>query len=118
MYLQVRDVMRRGVISAHIHQSLLEAGQLLQEHNRRAMPVVDDDGKVHGIIANEDFAKLFFNDLDPRAVNRIPLDRDNLVRVLKGKVLVEGRRHLGNRVLVAAMESQTMVDYIEAHRTK
>jgi manganese-dependent inorganic pyrophosphatase len=113
VYLQVRDVMRRGVISAHIHQSLLEAGQLLQEHNRRAMPVVDDDGKVHGIIANEDFAKLFFNDLDPRAVNRIPLDRDNLVRVLKGKVLVEGRRHLGNRVLVAAMESQTMVDYIE-----
>jgi manganese-dependent inorganic pyrophosphatase len=113
VYLQVRDVMRRGVISTHIHQSLLEAGQLLQEHSRRAMPVVDSDGKVRGIIANEDFAKLFFNDLDPRSVNRIPLDRDNLVRVLKGKVLVEGRRELGNRVLVAAMESETMVDYIE-----
>jgi manganese-dependent inorganic pyrophosphatase len=113
VYLQVRDVMRRGVISTHIHQSLLEAGQLLQEHNRRAMPVVDDEGKVRGIIANEDFAKLFFNDLDPRSVNRIPLDRDNLVRVLKGKVLVEGRRQLGNRILVAAMQSETMVDYIE-----
>lgn len=113
VYLQVRDVMRRGVICAHIDQSLLEAGQLLQEHNRRAMPVVDSDNKVHGIIANEDFAKLFFNDLDPRSVNRIPLNRDNLVRVLKGRVLVEGRRKLGNRVLVAAMEAETMVDYIE-----
>jgi manganese-dependent inorganic pyrophosphatase len=113
VYLQVRDVMRRGVISAHIHQSLLEAGQLLQEHSRRAMPVVDSAGKVRGIIATEDFAKLFFNDLDPRAVNRINLDRDNLVRVLKGRVLVEGRRTLGNRILVAAMEAETMIDYIE-----
>jgi manganese-dependent inorganic pyrophosphatase len=113
VYLQVRDVMRRGVISAHIDQPLLEAGQLLQEHRRRSMPVVDDEYKVHGIIANEDFAKLFFNDLDPQAVNRIPLERDNLVRVLKGRVLVEGRRPLGNRVLVGAMEAETMADYIE-----
>ncbi len=113
VYLQVRDVMRRGVISTHIHQSLLEAGQLLQEHNRRSMPVVDSENKVHGIIANEDFAKLFFNDLDPRAVNRIPLHRENLVRVLKGRILVEGRRPLGNRVLVGAMEAETMADYIE-----
>ena len=113
VYLQVRDVMRRGVISAYLDQTLLEAGQLLQEHNRRAMPVVDAENKVHGIIAVEDFAKLFFNDLDPQAVNRVPLQRDNLVRALKGRVLVEGRRKLGNRVLVGAMQAETMVDYIE-----
>jgi manganese-dependent inorganic pyrophosphatase len=113
VYLQVRDVMRRGVISATLDQPLLEAGQMLQEHNRRSMPVVDDGNRVHGIIATEDFAKLFFNDLDPRAVNRVALNRENLVRVLKGRVLVEGRRTLGNRVLVGAMQAETMVDYIE-----
>ncbi len=113
VYLQVRDVMRRGVICAYLDQPLLEAGQLLQENNRRSMPVVDAENKVHGIIATEDFAKLFFNDLDPRSVNRIPLRRDNLVRVLKGRVLVEGRRKLGNRVLVGAMQAETMADYIE-----
>src|SRR5579872_4295570 len=88
VYLQVRDVMRRGVTCAYIDQPLLEAGQLLQEHNRRSMPVVDADNKVHGVIATEDFAKLFFNDLDPRSVNRVPLNRDNIVSVLKGRVLV------------------------------
>jgi manganese-dependent inorganic pyrophosphatase len=113
VYLQVRDVMRRGVISARIDQPLLEAGQLLQEHNRRSMPVVDSENKVQGIIAVEDFAKLFFNDLDPQSVNRVPLQRDNLVRVLRGRVLVEGRRELGNRVLVGAMQAETMADYIE-----
>lgn len=113
VYLQVRDVMRRGVITAHIHQPLLEAGQLLQEHNRRSMPVVDDKNTVQGMIGHEDFAKLFFNDLDPQSVNRIPLQRDNLVRTLKGRVLVEGRREMGNRVLVGAMQAETMADYVE-----
>src|SRR5712692_6829921 len=113
VYLQVRDVMRRGVTSVYVEQSLLEAGQLLQEHDRRSMPVIDTENKVRGIIATEDFAKLFFNDLDPRSVNRIPLNRDNLVRTLRGRVLVEGRRVLGNRVLVGAMQAETMADYIE-----
>jgi manganese-dependent inorganic pyrophosphatase len=113
VYLQVRDVMRRGVISARVDQPLLEAGQLLQEHNRRSMPVVDSENKVQGIVSVEDFAKLFFNDLDPQSVNRVPLQRDNLVRVLRGRVLVEGRRKLGNRVLVGAMQAETMADYIE-----
>ena len=113
VYLQVRDVMRRGVISARLDQPLLEAGQLLQEHNRRSMPVVDSENTVRGIIAVEDFAKLFFNDLDPQSVNRVPLQRDNLVRVLRGRVLVEGRRKLGDRVLVGAMQAETMADYIE-----
>lgn len=113
VYLQVQDVMRRGVITAHIHQPLLEAGQLLQEHNRRSMPVVDDKNTVQGMIGHEDFAKLFFNDLNPQSVNRVPLQRDNLVRALKGRVLVEGRRKMGNRVLVGAMQAETMADYIE-----
>ncbi|WP_376793673.1 putative manganese-dependent inorganic diphosphatase [Thermogemmatispora sp.] len=113
VYLQVRDVMRRGVISIHVDQPLLEAGRLLQEHNRRAMPVIDDEGRVQGIIAVEDLAKLFFKDLDPQAVNRVPLERDNLVRVLHGRVLVEGRRKLGNRILVGAMQAATMREYLE-----
>src|SRR5579863_5958887 len=50
VYLQVRDAMRRGVICAYLDQPLLEAGQLLQEHNRRSMPVIDTENKVHGII--------------------------------------------------------------------
>src|SRR5215467_7410981 len=113
VYLQVRDVMRRGVTRAYVDQPLLEAGQLLQEYNRRSMPVVDAENKVQGIISVEDFAKLFFKDLDPQSVNRIPLHRDNLVRVLRGHVLVEGRRKLGNRVLVGAMQAETMADYVE-----
>src|SRR5947209_20628727 len=60
VYLQVRDVMRRGVICARLDDSLLEAGQLLQEHNRPAMPVVDAENKDHGILSTEDLENLVF----------------------------------------------------------
>ena len=113
LYLQVGDVMRRGVVCAYVDQSLLEVGQLLQEHNRSAMPVLDAANKVRGMITTEDFAKLFFNDLHPQTVNRLPLNKNNVVKALKGRVLVEGRRRLGNRVLVGAMQAETMADYIE-----
>src|SRR5260370_6880921 len=102
--------MSRGITSVYLEHSSLEAGKLLQEHNRRSMPVVDHENKVRGIIATEDFAKLFFNDLDPRVVNRVTLNRENLLRVLKGRVLVEGRPALGNRVLLGAIQAETMPD--------
>lgn len=113
VYLQVRDVMRRGIVCAYLDQSLLEVGQMLQEHNRGAMPVIDNQNKVHGVITTEDFAKLFLNDLHPQSVNRLPLNTTNLVKALKGRVLVEGKRPLRDRVLVGAMQAETMADYVE-----
>src|SRR3989454_44940 len=113
VYLQVRDVMQREMLCISLDQPLLEAGRLLQERRRLSLPVVDAEHKVCGILATEDFAKLFFRDLDPRSVNHMPLRRDNLVRTLDGTVLVEGRRLLGERVLVGAMQVETMVEYIE-----
>lgn len=113
LYLQVRDVMKRGVTCAYLDQSLLEAGQMLQEHNRRTMPVLDNENKVHGIITTDDFAQILFNDMHPQSIPRIPLNKNNIVKALKGRVLVEGRRHLGNRVLVGAMQAETMAEYVE-----
>src|SRR5260370_34633814 len=100
VYLQVRDVMRRGVICAYLDQSLLEAGQLLQAHNRRSMPVIDTENKVHGLITSEDFAKLFFEDLNPQAVNRLPINKNNLIKTLKRRGLVHGKRPPRRRILV------------------
>jgi manganese-dependent inorganic pyrophosphatase len=113
LYLQVRDVMKRGIICAYVDQSLLEVGELLQEHNRRAIPILDSENRVRGIITTDDFAQLFFNDLHPQSVNRIPLHKNNLIKALKGRVLVEGRRPMGDRVLVGAMQAETMAEYVE-----
>jgi manganese-dependent inorganic pyrophosphatase len=113
VYLRVGDVMQREMLWISLDQPLLEAGRLLQERRRLSLPVVDAEHKVCGILATEDFAKLFFRGLDPRSVNHMPLQQENLVRTLDGHVLVEGRRPLGESVLVGAMQVETMVEYIE-----
>lgn len=82
VYIHVRDVMRHDVICAYLNQPLLEAVQFLQEHNRHAMPVVDAENKVHGIIAIEDFAKLCFHNRNLQAVSRVSPERDNLVQLI------------------------------------
>src|SRR5260370_14991340 len=112
VYLRVRDVMQREMLCISLDQPLLEAGRLLQERRRLSLPVVDAEHKVCGILATEDFAKLFFRGLDPRSVNHMPLQQENLVRTLDGHVLVEGRRPLGESVLVGAMQVETMVENI------
>lgn len=118
VYLQVRDVMSQEVIAVHRTQSLLEVAQLLQQHSPRPLPVVDNEHKVRGIITQKEFANLFLqelhDDLDPGVETGVALQRENLVRVLKGRVLVEGRRELGKRVLVAAMEPDTLRSSVEA----
>ena len=81
VYIHVRDVMRRDVICAYLDQTLLEALQLLQEHNRYVLPVVDAENKVHGIIAIEDFTKLLLNNRNLQAVSRVSPERDNLVQL-------------------------------------
>src|SRR6266702_2258206 len=48
-----------------------------------------------------------------RSIHFAPLQRENVVRVLKGLVLLEGQRELGQRILVAAMESQTLRTALE-----
>lgn len=113
VYLRVRDVMQREFLCISLDQPLLEAGRLLQERGRLSLPVVDGENKVCGILATEDFAKLFFRGLEPRSVNHMSLQQENLVRTLDGQILVEGRRQLGKSVLVGAMQVETMIEYIE-----
>src|SRR5258707_13932894 len=103
VYLRVSDVMQRQVLSISLDQPLLEAGRLLQEQRRLSLPVVDAENKVRGILATEDFAKLFFRGLYLQSVNRLPLRRGNHLRVVRGGVRIEGRPPRAIRWLVSLL---------------
>ncbi len=110
---RVADVMTRPAVSVHQDISLYEAGQLLQQEGVRAIPVVDDDGRLCGITGIEDFARSFINDLDFDQLDRVPLNLDNVLRALGGHLLVHAQgRTLRDRVMVGAMEIDTMLKRI------
>ncbi|MDQ6694028.1 MAG: putative manganese-dependent inorganic diphosphatase [Chloroflexota bacterium] len=110
---RVADVMTSPAISVHQDTSLYEVGQLLQREGVRALPVVDDQGHLCGITGIEDFARSFISGLDLDQLDRVPLNLDNVLRALDGRVLVEAPgRVLRDRAMVGAMEIDTMLKRI------
>jgi CBS domain-containing protein len=52
--MRVSDVMRRSFATVKTGTSLLEAARLLLETNQRGLPVLDDNGKLVGIVSEGD----------------------------------------------------------------
>jgi len=111
---RVRDVMTTPALTVRPDQPLIDAGRLIQSHDVRALPVVDNTGQPVGIISVDNFARLFFEGLDPDLQDTIPLDLENIIRALGGKVLVAAPdRVLRDKVMVAAMRVESMQKRVE-----
>ncbi len=111
---RVADIMTSPAVSVHQDTSLYEAGQLMQERGVRAMPVVDDEGRLSGVIGTDDLARSFIAGLDLDELDRVHLNLDNVVRALDGTVLVAApERALRDRVMVGAMRIDSMLHRIE-----
>ena len=59
--LQVRGVMTKNVVTATLQTSVSEAIQLLLHKRINRLPVVDDEGKLVGIVTREDLLKAVFH---------------------------------------------------------
>jgi CBS-domain-containing membrane protein len=53
--LRAGELMRIGTRPAHTQMALLDAARLLVEQSVRSLPVVDDGGRVVGVLAEADF---------------------------------------------------------------
>lgn len=110
---RVSDVMTSPVVSVHLDTPIYEVGQLLQGKGVRAVPVVDDFGKLCGVTGVEDFARSFIIGLELDKLDHVPLSLDNVLRALNGRVLVDAPdRVLRDQVMVGAMEIDSMLGRI------
>lgn len=55
--LRCRDIMSRNIITIHGSQSLAHACQLFEQHPIKALPVVDRQGRIEGILTRADVIK-------------------------------------------------------------
>jgi CBS domain-containing protein len=55
--MKARDVMTHPVVTVLTSTTLAEAAQLLSTHGFTALPVVDDDGRLVGIVTEADLIK-------------------------------------------------------------
>ena len=55
--MKASDVMTRSVVSVRTDASILEAGEIMIENKISALPVVNPDGRLMGIVTERDFLR-------------------------------------------------------------
>lgn len=58
--MRVQDLMAHPVITCHVNDSLDTAAQKMWDHDCGALPVVNDEGKVTGMITDRDICMAAF----------------------------------------------------------
>jgi manganese-dependent inorganic pyrophosphatase len=106
VYLRVADVMEINVPVLRPDQTLREAGQLMQLHHVRALPVIERDSRLIGIVQNDTLAARYLDQL--QLPEEIELPIGTLQRILEAELLA-GRADtlLNDRVWIATMTGET-----------
>lgn len=68
---KVREIMTSRLVTVDPDQDLDEALRLMAEHQVRRLPVVEEDGKLIGIVAQADIAKHTSDETTGRVVEQI-----------------------------------------------
>ncbi len=110
---RVRDAMSAEVVSIGVSENLLAAGTLMRERGVRALPVVDPDRTVRGLLDNGILAELYINETALLGFEKLPMTVGEIAEVVGGRILYGDRSTtLTGHVVIGAMEPDTMVAYI------
>ncbi len=111
---RVRDVMTEGAVIIEPTEAMLTAGRLMRERDVRALPVVDRDGTLVGLVSQRLLAERYIEETELAGFARMPVTVEQLARVLDGEVLAGSPDSVvSDGVLIGAAEPQTMAARIK-----
>lgn len=56
LIMKVKDLMNKNVIKVHYNETISKVAELMKVHNVGRLPVIDDTGRVIGIVTDRDIA--------------------------------------------------------------
>ncbi len=107
VYLRVRDVMQADAAALRAGQTLREAGLLMQQHEIRALPVVDFSRRLVGLVERDALASHYLDQLQlPEAID-LPVSL--ILRTLGAELLVgSSSAVIRNHIWIATMTAETV----------
>ena len=113
--LRVSDVMRKLEVTANRSDPVRQVGRNMSEQRMDLMPVVDDEGKLTGMVTERDLARLYVR--ESRSVPTFaeaPARVSTIVEVLQGRLLAgDPDAMITGRLWVISMDVATMGRSIE-----
>ena len=115
---QVEDVCRREVVTASFGDAFHEVWQRMKEGDLRALPVVDADGRVVGVISVLEMMELFFHDsADAMKARTVTTSLDKIRDVLGGgfQHAIEPGQRDELLVMVGAMSAEGFTERMQKY---
>lgn len=113
VHTRVRDVMTPEVVTIESAETMLAAGRRMRERGVRALPVVDGDGRVVGLVSQRLLAERYIEESQIAGFANRPVEVGRLARALDGEVLAgDADARVSGHVLIGAAEPETMVAWI------
>ncbi len=110
----VSDLDMKRPISVHLRDSVQALALLMREKGVRSLPVVDDSGRVAGIVGLKDIARHYIESVGFSDLSKAPIDLNILVKTLDGRVISNSRKigFLTGKVYIASMQKGTIINRI------
>ncbi len=84
---RVRDIMVRDVVKVHENATLFEALELIDEHDVRVLPVVNDEGQLKGHVSIFQMGDYFVPKFsEPRAMRQVHTSINDVAKALRADV--------------------------------
>jgi len=110
----VSDLDLKRPIAIGVRDSVQALALMMREQGVRSVPVVDDAGRLAGIVGLKDIARHYMDSVGFTDLGQAPIELDILVKTLDGRVMSNAKRLtvLTGRVFIAAMERGTLLNRV------
>jgi manganese-dependent inorganic pyrophosphatase len=110
----VNDLDLKRPIAVNIRDSIQVLALLMREQGVRSVPVVDDTGRLAGVVGLKDIARHYMDSVGFADLSKAPIEIDILLKTLDGRVINNTKQLtvLTGRVLIAAMQRGTILNRV------
>jgi manganese-dependent inorganic pyrophosphatase len=110
----VSDLDLKRPIAVGVRDSIQVLALLMREQGVRSVPVVDDAGRLAGVVGLKDIARHYMDSVGFTDLTKAPIELDILLKTLDGRVISNPKQVtiITGRVFIAAMQRGTMLNRV------
>ena len=110
----VNDLNLKRPIAIGVRDSVQALAQLMREQGVRSLPVVEETGRMAGVVGLKDIARHYMDSVGFADLSKSPIELDILLKTLNGRVITNSKQMtvLTGRVVIAAMQRGTLLNRV------
>lgn len=112
--LRVKDLLNGSIPTVGQKTPLLEAWHLMKKNDQKTLPIVDEKGRMLGMISVGDLSGSYIENMGDFDFGNLHIPVQNVVKTLNGELLVGSEeQELRGSVYVGAMHHKTFETFIQ-----